>query len=331
MRQHEASFANFICRFGSEKVLLDYAMEIVLPAFTDDTLVRGYGSTHYFFYNSDIVILNKDADEPTVAVTGRFIKNTQLSREQIFDDTRGLLQDEAVMSSAPSAFFVLILNNHRLIYFPETAHAPTIENFKSTCERFLKQKHGKYIDTIYNKLAQKGKKETKKKLREINPSPSLEVIPISGDEEIEDFVRRYQKLKKIEFKIIRPNDEIDGGEIFNEIRDFLGPIEPTDTKLVTSRADGLDIEQAIPRIKIATETDNQEVKLSGTDLSGNQLRGDNNEFKISAPIDPLPPTTTGLVEKLIATFSTLKSDGTIKTGKRDASVKDKILSIIRML
>ena len=25
MRQHSAAFANFICRFGDEKVLLDYA------------------------------------------------------------------------------------------------------------------------------------------------------------------------------------------------------------------------------------------------------------------------------------------------------------------
>ena len=51
MRQHNAAFANFICRFGSEKVLLDYAEQIVLPAFTDDTMIRSFGKgrTYYFF------------------------------------------------------------------------------------------------------------------------------------------------------------------------------------------------------------------------------------------------------------------------------------------
>ena len=57
MRQHVASFANFVCRFGDEKVLLDYAKDIVLPAFFDDTFVRSYGRTHFFFYETELVKL----------------------------------------------------------------------------------------------------------------------------------------------------------------------------------------------------------------------------------------------------------------------------------
>lgn len=331
MRQHVASFANFICRFGSNKVLLDYAKEIVLPSFTDDTLIRSYGRTHFFFYDTKLSVEDRDSDEPTILISGQFIKNTQLTREQIFDAEKGIVQDDASIASAPSAFFVLILNNHRLIYFPETAYAPTLDTFRATVERFLNIKHKKFIDTVYEEHVSDENKVTKKSLYEIHPRPTLDVIAITGDEEIEDFVRRYSVLKKIEFRVVRPNDEIDGGEIFNEIRDFVNPINPTSTKLVTASSDGLDIEKAIPRIKLATDTANQEIKLTGIDEDGNDLKGDNHEFKIGAPIEPLPATRQGLLRKLLGTFNSLKSDGTIKVGERDPSVREKILELVRVI
>lgn len=331
MRQHEASFANFICRFGGHKVLLDYAQEIVLPAFTDDSLVRSYGDTSYFFHSVEVEVKKDGRAEPLVLLSGHFIKNTKLTREQIFEQDKGIIHDEATLSSAPSAFFVLILNNHRLIYYPSTSHAPSMSNFKSTVMRFLKLKHDRFINGLYEELEQEGQKQTKKKLRETHPAPTLEVIPISGDEQIDAFVRRYELLQKIEFKIVRPNDEIDGGELFDEIREFLDPVEPTDTKLIARRSGGFDIEKAIPRIKHATDTDNQEVKLTGKDGDGNKLRGDNHEFKISAPVEPVPPTRKGLVKRLLEVFEGLMSDGAIKTGARDPSVKEKILALVRAL
>ena len=43
-------FGNLVCRFGDSKVMLDLLSEIVLLAFLDDTLVRHYGETSYFFH-----------------------------------------------------------------------------------------------------------------------------------------------------------------------------------------------------------------------------------------------------------------------------------------
>ena len=71
MKQQSAYFANFICKFGDDKVLLDYVEEIVAPAFTDDTLVREFGSTHLFFYESKIVKL-EDGGIPVVGIAGTF-------------------------------------------------------------------------------------------------------------------------------------------------------------------------------------------------------------------------------------------------------------------
>jgi hypothetical protein len=182
MRLHVANFANFVCRFGGKKVLLDYAKEIVLPAFTDDKLVRSYGETDFFFYEVKVEKLGGTRRQPLVGVTGRFIKNTQLVREQIFDQRKGIVHDEAALASAPSVFFILILNDHRLIYYPETAHAPNLKTFQATALFFLKRKHREFIDSTYEALRARGEPATKKNLREVHPEPTLEVVPISGEE-----------------------------------------------------------------------------------------------------------------------------------------------------
>lgn len=195
MRRHVASFANFVCRFGDEKVLLDYAEDIVIPAFVDNTLIRSFGRTHFFFYQAKLVILDDDTKRPVIGIAGRFIKNTQLTREQIFDPKKGLIHDEASMPSAPSAHFVLILNNHRLIYFPETAHAPDLNAFRATVLSFIRQKHQAFIDQMYQGHAAVHEKVAKTLLIADNPPPTLEVIPIAGYEAIESFVRRYGVLR----------------------------------------------------------------------------------------------------------------------------------------
>lgn len=320
MRQHVATFANFVCRFGSEKVMLDYIDEIVIPAFVDDKMVRSYGRTHFFFYETKLVVLDDNPEKPVMGISGRFIKNTQLTREQIFDREKGLVQDEASMPSAPSAFFILVLDTHRLIYFPETAHAPDLSAFRSTALSFIRKKHSDFINQRYDELRKGENKVTKKQLNIDHPSPTLEVVPISGDDEISEFVRRYGVLKKIEMRLIEPNDEIDGKELFDDIRSYLGPLNPDTTKLEIRNSDGLDIDEAVPKIKEATETANQEVKLSGTDQDGNRLTGDNHSFKVGAPIETIPPTRKGLTDKLYSTFQSLKTSGVIKVGTSTAAV-----------
>ena len=328
MRQHVASFANFVCRFGDEKVLLDYAKEIVLPAFLDDTLIRTYGRTHFFFYEAELIRLDENGGDPVLGIAGRFIKNTHLTREQIFDPQRGIIHDEASLPSAPSTFFVLILNNHRLIYFPETAHAPDLNAFRATTTRFLQDKHKAFIDKTYETLSEQGEKVTKKQLLEDNPAPSLEIIPISGDEEIEAFLRRYGKLKKIEFRLVNPNDEIDGGKLFNNIREYLGPLNPDSTKLETRSSEGLDTSEAVPRIKAATATANQEVRLTGLDRDGNDLKGDNHSFQIGAPVDTIPATRGGLIRKLFGIFQNLTRSGAIKVGSERDPAGQKIQNLL---
>jgi hypothetical protein len=83
-RYKHVEVANFICRFGDDKVLLDLLEEVVLPAFNSNER-RSYGTTSYFFHQVKLVEI-KSANLPIWCITGRFIKNTVLQREQIFDE-----------------------------------------------------------------------------------------------------------------------------------------------------------------------------------------------------------------------------------------------------
>ncbi|MCC0056728.1 MAG: hypothetical protein H6883_11390 [Rhodobiaceae bacterium] len=331
MRQHNATFANFICRFGDEKVLLDYAEEIVIPAFTRDTFVRSYGKrTNYHFYDVELVGLSADREHPILALAGRFIKDTELTRHQIFDAKRGLIQDERRMRSSPSAFFVLLLNNHRLIYLPETPHAPDLNAFKATAEQFLRRRHNEYVDQLYAALKAEGEKVTKKSLFETHPAPKLEVIALTGADDIAEFVRRYSILKRIDFRIVRPNDDIDAGEILDQVREFSRGLNAERTDLTTANINGLDIEASIEAVTAATETGNQEVKLTGVDENGNDLAGNNDEFQITAPVENIPPTPVGLARRLYEIYETMTQNGAIRAPGMDHAI-EKIRQLVRLL
>src|SRR5436853_395966 len=99
--------------------MLDYLTEIILPAFTDDTLVRERGRenvSHYFFYEISLEKLGMDGTDNIIGVFGHFVKNVNLTRTQVFDPSKGLIQDPASMPSSPSSTFLLILNTHQLAF-----------------------------------------------------------------------------------------------------------------------------------------------------------------------------------------------------------------------
>lgn len=148
----QVSFANFICKFGEHKNLLDVAEDIVIPAFIDceNFEPRGYSDTRYFFYQTKLLNLGGPR-KPLLAIAGRFIKDTTLRSEQVFERGRGLVRKEGALDSAPSAIFVLILNTHKVIYCPETAYSPSISSFRSTAYSYIRQSQRRFIQSEYER------------------------------------------------------------------------------------------------------------------------------------------------------------------------------------
>ena len=309
---------NLICRFGREKTLLDMADEIVLPCFFDEKLVRSYSKTSYFFHEVSPVLLSNGSSESVVGIAGRFIKDTTLEREQIFEEGKGLVKDVGSIRSSPSAIFLLILNNHRLIYVKETKDAPSKESFRSTLLSFLREKHKGYIEAQFERFKAMREEEpnaervTKKDLHEATPRPTLDLIPLTSEDSIEEFVRKYSILKNIEISLSDRNDENDNEPFFEELQKRKDAIGSTNSVVKHTNAKGLNKDEAISEIAEATEQGNQNVKLSGLDSEGDILRGNNENFQLRKPLEDLSSQPVNAANDLYESFVGLVENGLVK-------------------
>lgn len=318
--------ANLICRFG-ENVLLDFAEDIVIPSFLDSSLVRKYDQTSYFFYDVEFVTFEGDNEE-VLGVVGRLIKDTTLEREQIFTAKEGLVQNPDSIRSSPSSIFMLILNNHRLLYVRETPYAPTKEMFRATLLKFIKEKRKQLINKEYSKALQEAeKKVTKKALFEKIPAPTLELVPLTSGERVEAFVRRYETLKYMEILFPDRNDETDNDPFFEELqrrKDYLGSKR---SSIEHRNSEGLDKSKVVSEIGEATVHGNQKVKLSGVDSNGDQLRGNNEEFELRKPLDDFKKTPKEAAIQLYQAFQSLIEERVIRVQPSSDDVKSTISRI----
>jgi len=327
-QKREIEFANFTCKFGERKVLLDYATEIVIPAFLVEGLVRSYGNTRYCFHKTELIKL-EDGDNPVFGITGRFIKDTKLKREQIFDGI-DIKKDDMEIPSAPSALFLLILNNHKFIYLPETSNAPKIESFEATIDKFIRIKHREYIDKTYDfhKNNPKGDSSvTKKTLLEECPYPSVDIIPLSSDENLERFINRYGLLKTINAKLVQTNNEADTDPLFEMIRNKMGDIGSDQTTLIHNNRKGLLKEEAIRQLKPIARDGNARINLEGKDEYGSVLKGNNNNFRLRIPVENIHDVIRKNANEMYNAFKKLLKQGTIEINIELPSIK-KILEIL---
>lgn len=315
MNKYRATFANFINRYGDE-VLIDHLLDIVIPAFVDDSLVKSYGAnTNYYLYNIKVQDFSDDMNRPEVAIFGQYVKDTILSRTQIFNKKNGLVNDTASLQSSPSAFFVLMLSNHRLIYMPETQHAPSITSFKNTMRSFFYKKWDKNIRKLKkeNDLNPDTLNVTLKDYRSKFSAPTLEIVPLTGFDSIEDFVGNFSKLKKIDIRVLTPNPDVDGQQLFDVFREKIEPLGPERSVITVANSKGLDKNEVVNFIKDATEAGNQDVRLAGLDENNAKLSGDNDNFKVSVEVQDLPIRKADVAKKLLLQFESLRRNGTIKS------------------
>lgn len=323
-------FGNFICRFGGSKVLIDLVDEIVFPSFFDTDLSRTYGKTSYFLYDVNLVNLTKTKNRPILGIMGRIIKDTTLEREQIFEEGKGLVKDSSAIRSSPSAIFLLLLNNHRLIYLKETKDAPSKETFGHTVLNFMRDKHKLFIDQQYELLNDNDKEEriTKKELTKKFPRPSLEIIALTSDESIENFVRKYDLLKTIEIKFSDRNDETDNDPFFEQLQKRKDAIGSQTSSIKHHNKDGLEKDEAIKEIQEAAEQGNQFIQLTGIDGEGDKLKGNNEKFQLKKTIDGLTGNIEDDAPKLYASFISLVNDGIIKLPAETDKVITKLQSMV---
>jgi hypothetical protein len=307
------SFVNLICRFGDKFVLLDLANEIVLPSFADSKLSRKYGETTYIFQGVDFVEVSgaEGARVPLLVVYGRLIRDTLLTRDQIYTPEGGLERRPGSLPSAPSSFFALILNNHKLMYVPETSQAPSLGMFHATLQYFLGIKYREHINARFQGLRSGPAPMSKKQLYHEIPHPVVEVVPLASKESIEEFLRTFERIKRLEFKILPTNQEWQMGSTFEAIRQMRQSLDARDTKLVHQNPAGLDRQKVAEQINEAAATGNSEVELTGTTPEGNRVKGNNRDFSLQVPAAALPEKDIDKAVRLVSLYKDFFEQGII--------------------
>lgn len=329
-------FGNYTLNFGDKKVLLDLFEEVVMPSFFEMKYIRSLKDKgEYFFLDTRLIILDSSKSEPVLGVTGRIVKNTKLRREQIFRSDGGLIEDKSELETAPSSIFLIILNNHRVILCKEVPGAPTIQNFQSTSQYCLKERHKEYINELFDseKKASEAndnkKRVTKKSIVESNPYPVLRITSLPDKLDLKDFIGRFDHIDKVVIKLMTTNkEEIDNDDFWSDFGRRRDEMNSKSTRVEFANSkEGLDPNKTYEQASSASNLGNSEVNFKGQDIYGDTLNGNNEDFNLTIELDELPKDTVRAAEEKYRQFKKLVKTGVIALPKVASSVLDKVKEI----
>lgn len=314
---------NLTCRFGEKLVLLDLFDEIIHPAFFGN-LTRSYDETKYFF---EKVKLFK-SEEGDLVIAGRLIKDTIIEREQIYVKGVGLVDSVQKLESAPSSVFALILKNHRLVYLRENRGAPSMETFRSTLLNFIRNKHRTFLEEKYREEKAKNSKANWTQVLEKFPLPTLELIPLTSDNDIEGFLAKYSLIKTVEFRFSDRNDETDNNDFFEDAQMRKDRIGSKLTTIKHANNKGLNKDMVTVEVKEGLSQGNQAIKVTGIDQNGDSLNGNNESFQVKIPFETSAKKPQTIAKKLVKKMSELAAQRIISLPIIEDSTKRKIQRII---
>lgn len=327
-------FGNYTLKFGDEKVLLDYFVEMVSPSFKPRRYVRKIKNKgEYFFLDTEIIRLKLENGQETAAIAGRIVKNTKLKRDQIYTND-GIVADPKELETAPTSVFVLLLENHRLIFCREVSGAPSIQNFESTCQSFLLKRHTEFIDELISakekELGKKPPRGTKSKLFREYPRPELRITPLTDRQSLEDFVKRFKTVEELVIKLLPTNqEEINNDDFWRDLgrrKDNMN--SATASVRFANGKEGLSATEVVAQTSAATGLGNSNVQLRGYDLEGDQLKGNNEDFSLTVEIGSLPKAIPKAGASLHSTFKKLAESGHIVLPALAAGVLERVRSLV---
>lgn len=327
-------FGNYTLKFGDEKVLLDYFNEIVTPSFKGRRYVRKIKDKgEYFFLDTKIIRLPLGNGQEVAAIAGRIVKNTKLKRDQIYADD-GIVADPKELETAPTSVFVLLLDNHRLIFCREVSGAPSIQNFESTSRAFLVKRHVEFIDELLSakevELGVPPPRGTKAKLLRENPRPDLRITPLTDRQSLEEFVGRFRIVEELVIKLLPTNqEEINNDDFWKDFGRRKNEMNSaTATVRFANGKDGLAKDEVVAQTSAATGLGNSAVQMRGHDSEGDKLKGNNEDFSLTVEIGALPKPISQAAATLHSTFKKLSESGHIVLPALAAGVLERVKTLV---
>ena len=326
-RARQLSFLNLTCRFGDRFVLLDLAKQLLIPAlFNRHT--RGYASTRYFFSEvgaQTVSVAELPGDQ--IVFYGRFIKDTVLTRSQIYEPGVGLIADQESIRSSPSSLFALDLNNHKLVFAPEVPHAPTVENFTTTLQSFINREREGYVRALHAESLSSTEPKSLSYFFEEIPRAEVIATPMASTGSIADFVQRFAKITNLTIKLLDTNAEFPKQELFRLMRAQKDETAARSTSLVHESSDGLRKDAVISEVDAAAAGGNQKIVIRGIDDDGARLVGNNEHVKFQVEVPELSDSVPVAAEQMTRIFGEQVGKGRLVLD--NATVDSEKLAAIR--
>lgn len=236
MKDNMCTIANFNCTFnvdGKSKPMLKYFESIILPAMSNPKITRettkgGKVTASYFFYDVELIEISKGE----YALIGKHVKRAFLRIDQDITPEEGIVPIGETRTSAPYSTFILLLRNHRVIYFKNSDQgAPDIRSFSTTVREIIRLFiRGKRIDLInelknskfiyneikYGKIAQFTEDVLDKKY----PNSEVNIVPIESSELIESKFKEIYKIKNLKLYVYKLNAENHYDDYLDSVSDF---------------------------------------------------------------------------------------------------------------
>lgn len=322
--KNHLEFANFVCKFGN-KNMLDHADDIVLPALMSKEK-RRYGGANYFLYRPALIELEDGA----IAFVAEFVKDGRVDREQIVREGR-LVDNYAAMQSSPSAFVLLVLHNHRLVYLPKTKYAPALAALEATCRVLIERQRRLVIE---NKLAEinpprGGIGRTRRMLATETPPVDLHIVPLVGAREVHDAISQFGSIESLTITLIASNNELDLDDFFRQLRkenEQLGANKSTLVHRAPNKG-SLVKEATEAEVKAAGQQGQAQIVVKGVDKNGVELTQSNEKLRLRIEANFKPTTRKKTAQKLYENLMSTVTDGMVKAGVAVHDAKAKVAAL----
>ena len=332
-------FGNYTCTFGDRFVLLDLFDEVVWPSFMEMAQIRKSRDSEYFFVDTMLTEVDIPGYGKKLCISGRFVKNAKLKRDQIFRVDEGVIEDHDELETAPSSLFLLVLESHRLIFVREVAGAPSLDAFKATSARFLRSQHKRFIEQAHSdskKCSDQDddyKKLTKKALIEQYPYPHLRITPLTDSPGLRDFVNKFKKIDELSIKLLPTNKEdIDNDDFWNELNDKREKIGSNKAAVhFSNKKEGLSDNEVYEQCSSATSLGNSEINIKGQDNLGDSLAGSNEDFQLKVELVDLTKDVEKSAKPLLGAFMHLVKAGAVTAPIVADIAKAKVADIVSRL
>ena len=226
--------------------------------------------------------------------------------------------------------FVLLLENHRLIFCREVSGAPSIQNFESTSQSFLHSRHKEFIASLFSQKEEELKsvppRGTKTALLREFPPPDLRVTPLSDRESLEGFIDRFKTIEQLTIKLLPTNhEEINNDDFWIDFSRRNEQMQSSSTTVrFVNNKDGLKADEVVAQTSAATEMGNSSVSLTGHDDQGDLIKGNNEDFTLTVEVGDLPNSIEEAGVAMHKNFLNLSRRGFIVLPALAAGILDRV-------